>query len=455
MRRRIAMDHRRIIAAAAVLAMAASAVSCGSDAGESKTETTSAVTVEEETEETTKTGEKSANDEKKSEKTTAKTDAKTSEKTTAAKSAATTKAASGSTSGGSASGGKSSGGSSSGGNSSGSAQTNAASGGGQTSSETTPAAEEEVKEYTAEITLGSSPKVTGSNVTVDGTVVTITAGGDYIFTGSVDNGQICVDTGVSEDKVTVVLNGVTITNTSAPAIFIREAKRCTIKPKEGSVNTLESGVEKKGVKDTGVIFSNDTVRLKGNGELNIKAIASHGINSDDDVVIESGTYNIDSRKSGIIANVGVTLNGGKVNITGGTNGIKAKGDEDAVGTVTINGGAMYVSGGTKEEKHSIYAAEFNYAGGTVFAAGNKFTQPTTSAAPYAGFGFKNGGTAGSELRFYVNGIEKGSLTPHMDFMSAVMFLPDLCVGDKVSVSVDGNSMGDFEITGTKNEFVVG
>ena len=446
------MDYRRIIAAAAVLAMAASAVSCGSDAGESKIETTSSVTVDEETEGTTKAEEKSGKDEKKSEKTTAKADDKTSEKATETKAATTTKASSG---GSGTYGGSSSGGNSSGGNSGGSAQTNAASGGGQTSAETTPAAEEEVKEYTAEITLGSSPKVTGSNVTVDGTVVTITAGGDYIFTGSVDNGQICVDTGVSEDKVTVVLNGVTITNTSAPAIFIREAKRCTIKPKEGSVNTLESGVEKKGVKDTGVIFSNDTVRLKGNGELNITATASHAINSDDDVVIESGTYNINSRKSGIIANVGVTLNGGKVNIFGGTNGIKAKGDDDAVGTVTINGGTMYVSGGTKEEKHSIYASEFNYEGGTVFAAGNKFTQPTSSKAPYVGFGFKNGGAAGSELKFYVNGIEKGSLTPHNNFMSAVMFLPDLSIGDKVSISVNGSSMGEFEIADTKNEFLVG
>ncbi len=448
------MNYRKIIAIAAVLTMMTSAVSCGSDSESSSgtSDTTSSVTSDEGKEDATEATDKSDKGESKSEKTTAKADDKTSEKTTEAKSAATTAAVVGGT-GSSSSGGSSSGGNSSGGSSGGSAETNAPSGGGQSSETTT--AEEEVKEYTAEIILGSTPKVTGSNVKVDGSVVTINAGGDYIFTGSVENGQICVDTGASEDKVTVVLNGVDIKNESIPAIFIKEAKRCTIKPKEGSVNNLESAITKKGNKDTGVIFSNDTVRLKGNGELNITATASHGIKSDDDVIIENGTYNINSRKSGIMTNVGVTVNGGNVTIFGGTNGMKAEGDDDVIGTININGGTLHISGGTKEEKHSIYAQEFNYNGGTVFAAGNKFTEPSTSATPYVGFGFKDGGKAGSELTFYVNGVEKGKITPHNDFMSAVMFLPELKNGNKVSISVDGKSMGEFEIADTQNVFVVG
>ena len=437
------MNYKKLAAFAAVLTMMTSAVSCGSDAnGDSSADTTAAVTVDgtAETEDNPTTGTGTATTSKNSSKTTAKTTDSKSTKTTstAANSAGTTVAGAKST--GSASGG--------------SAETTKAASGGSSSQETS-SAEEEVKEYTAEIKLGSSPDVTGENVTVDGSTVTINAGGDYIFTGSVDNGQIIVDTGASEEKVTVVLNGVDISNDSLPAIYIREAKKCTIKPKEGSVNYVSSDIPKKGVSETGAIFSNDTIRLKGNGKLYVTATASHGISSDDDVIIESGTYIIDSRKSGIIANDDVTINSGDVTIFGGTNGIKAKGGTDAAGSININGGTMHISGGTKEEKHSIYASVFNYTGGTVFAAGNKFTEPLHSAAPYVGFGFKNGGAADSELTFYVNGKEVGTLTPHKEFKSAVMFFPDLSVGDKVSISVDGKSEGEFKVEDTKTEIMIG
>lgn len=433
------MNYRKLAAVAAVLTMLTSAVSCGREAdGGDTAETTPVVTDEGNTEAseksaTTGTGTTTTTTSKKSDKTTTEKTTKSSKTTT------TTAKAGGTASGGTTVGGNSS--------SSSSNTTQAASGGSSSSQETTSDSGEKV--YDGEIKLSSSPTASGSGVTVDGKNVTITAGGDYIFTGTVSEGQIRVNVPGDADNVTIVLNGVDISNSTAPAIFIEDAKRCTIKPKEGSVNYLSSDCEKKGNKEAGAIFSNDTVRLKGNGTLNITATAAHGINSDDDVVIESGTYKIDSRKSGIIANDEVTVNDGDVTIFGGTNGIKAKN-----GSVNFNGGTIHIAGGTKEEKHSIYAAVFNYTGGTVFAAGNKFTAPSTSATPYVGFGFKNGGTADSKLTFYVNGKEVGTLTPHKDFMSAVMFLPDLKEGDTVSISVDGKSSGEFTVKGTKNEFTV-
>jgi hypothetical protein len=35
-----------------------------------------------------------------------------------------------------------------------------------------------------------------------------------------------------------------------------------------------------------------------------------------------------------------------------------------------------------------------------------------------------------------------------------MFLPDLSVGDKVSITVDGKSAGEFKVEDTKNEFLI-
>ena len=112
------------------------------------------------------------------------------------------------------------------------------------------------------------------------------------------------------------------------------------------MNFLSDGGKDK-VND-GVIFSNDTVRLKGNGELNITANNAHGIASDDDIIIDNGTYNITSKKSGLFAHDDITINEGSLNIKGGTNGIKSK------GTLNINGGNTVISGGTKEDKSSMW-----------------------------------------------------------------------------------------------------
>ena len=226
------MNYRKLAAIAAVLTMLTSAVSCGheSDGGD-VADTNPVVTDEgntdaEESSETTGTG--TATTSKKSDKTTAATTDKSTKTTTTAKA------------GGTASGGTTVGGNSSGGSSA--KTTQAASGGGSSSQETTSDSGEKV--YDAEIKLGSLPTVSGSGATVDGKTVTITAGGDYIFTGTVSDGQIRVNVPGDEDNVTIVLNGVDISNSTAPAIFIEDAKRCTIKPKEGSVNYLSSDCEK-------------------------------------------------------------------------------------------------------------------------------------------------------------------------------------------------------------------
>ncbi|MCR4639560.1 carbohydrate-binding domain-containing protein [Ruminococcus sp.] len=437
------MKYSRLWAAAAAITMIFSGYSCGKDNMKASSVTDS--TVSDSTETTTKNDKKkqvsSETDNKDTTTTTtAKKEEKSDKKTTTTKAGekksdtTTTAKKDGAPKSESSSGG-------------GSSNNNNTSQGGSASEGGAPA--EAVKEYAAEIDLGSggAPKVNGSNVTVDGSVITITAGGDYIFTGGLTEGQIRVNTGASEDKVTVVLNGVDITNSSAPAIFIEEAKRCTIKPKEGSVNYITSGVEKKGNTETGAIFSNDTIRLKGNGGLNITANASHGINSDDDVIIESGTYNIESRKSGIIANDDITINDGNIIVNGGTNGIKSK------GTLNINGGFTVLSGGTKEEKSSIYAASsFSFKGGCVYAAGSKVSVPTHSDFPYIVADLGETVGAGSSVELFLNGNSMITMNPHNDFRCVMMLAPEVSGGSSFAVSVNGNRSQDFTVSDGGNQF---
>ena len=443
------MKTRRIIAAIAALTLMSSAFSCGKSDNSSEsggntavagsTESASSASGSASEDSTDTTNEDTANDTTKAssenkESTSASSEAGGENTTTAASGGTDTKVTTSAAAGGS-SGSKAT-------------TTKPASGG---SAVTTTAAggssdEEEEKTYTAEITLGSTIKYTGENVEVDGSKVIISGGGNYIFTGKLTDGQIYVST-KTEEKVTVVLNGVDIHCTTGPAIFINEAKKCTVKAKEGSVNNLSD--ETKDKINDGVIFSNDTLRIKGNGTLNITAGNAHGLASDDDVIIENSILNIKAKKSGVLAHDDITINGGTLNITGGTNGLNSK------GTVNINGGTSYIVGGDKEEKSSVYAAKgFYYTDGYLFAAGNQVTPPNKSATPYIVVDLGSSEDAGTAVKLMLDGKEAASWKPANNFRSIFMLSPEIKSGSKFSISLDGENEGEFEVENGKNLFEI-
>lgn len=310
----------------------------------------------------------------------------------------------------------------------------------------TPTTTEAAKTFDAEITFDGNVSAKGSNVETDGPVVRITAGGDYIVRGYSSNGQIYINT-ASEEKVELTLDGLDLTCSGGPAIFVDEAKKCVIKLAKGTRNYLSDGGNDK-VND-GVIFSNDTLRLKGSGYLELNAGNAHGIASDDDIIIESGEYVINSIKSGMIANDNITLNGGNMTIYGGTNGLKSK------GTMNINGGDFLIAGGSKEEKSSIYAAAgLYYTGGNVYAAGNMVTAPTSASSPYIVTEWKGGLSAGSTVGFVLNGMEYASLTPRNPFRCIMMLSPDITVGSTFEPYVNDAAQQGITVADGMNYFAV-
>ncbi len=297
--------------------------------------------------------------------------------------------------------------------------------------------------YTAKITLKTSRiSVDGSGASVEGTKVRITSGGDYFISGTISDGQIIVDT-ATEDKVTLILSGVSVTCRDGPAIFVNEAKKCTVELVDGTTSALTDGGSDK-IND-GVIFSNDTLRIRGNGALDITSRNAHGIAGDDDVIIESGRLNIKSVKSGIFAHDDITISGGELKIAGGTNGIKSK------GTLNITGGTSVITGGTKEEKSSVYAeADFNYTGGYVYAAGNKVSQPTSSAYPYVIADVGDSGAAGAQISVFLNGSEAADLVSENAFRCVMVLSPEFAVGGKFSLKLNGTDKGDCTIAAGQN-----
>lgn len=173
----------------------------------------------------------------------------------------------------------------------------------------------------------------------DGQDVSITEEGVYVITGTASDCTITVD--AEEAKVQLVLDGVSITNTDFPAIYVKSADKCFVTTTD-SENTLSVTGMYTADGDTNTdaaIFSKEDLVLNGTGSLTVSSAEGNGITSKDTLKVTGGTYEITCAKTALEANDSVEICDGTFTIDA-RNGVKAENDEDN----TI--GYVYISGGT-------------------------------------------------------------------------------------------------------------
>ena len=171
--------------------------------------------------------------------------------------------------------------------------------------------------------------------------VTISEEGVYVVSGTAEDATITVDAD-SSAKVQIVLDGATITNTDAPAIYVASADKVFVTTAEGSTNTLSTTGEFAAIGDDnvdGVIFASDDIALNGMGTLVIESSAN-GIAGKDDVKVTGGTYQITAANHGIEGKDSVAIADGSFTITAGKDAIHAENSDDQ----TL--GYVYIADGT-------------------------------------------------------------------------------------------------------------
>jgi hypothetical protein len=207
-----------------------------------------------------------------------------------------------------------------------------------------------VDESAISITLnGDSISVEGVGATVNGSVVTITAAGTYSVSGTLNNGQIAVD--AQDGDVTLVLNGVNITNTTSAPIYVRSADKTVLTLTEGTQNVVTDGASyvfetAETDEPNAAIFSNDDLTINGNGALTVIANYNNGIATDDDLKIVSGVITVNAVNDGIKGKNYIAVNDGTITVNAGGDGLQSNNDEDATkGYVLIEGGALNITSG--------------------------------------------------------------------------------------------------------------
>ena len=178
-----------------------------------------------------------------------------------------------------------------------------------------------------------------------GKTLTISGAGVYHVTGSAEDCTILVDAG-DEDKVQIVLDGVTMTNADFPCIYVRNADKVFVTLAGDNTLSVTGSFTADGDTNTdGVIFSKDDLTLNGTGSLTITSTAN-GIVGKDDLRITGGTYRITASSKAMEANDSIRVADGSFTIKAGTDGIHAENeDDDSLGYVYIGGGSFSMSVG--------------------------------------------------------------------------------------------------------------
>ncbi|MCB0572837.1 MAG: carbohydrate-binding domain-containing protein [Phaeodactylibacter sp.] len=205
----------------------------------------------------------------------------------------------------------------------------------------------------SEISIELNGNAIASNsphVVIDGTKATVTAAGNYKVTGTLDNGQLIVET-ADEGPVRLILNGVNITNATSSAIFIANAEKTVVVLNDGSENFLTDGssyvFENAGDDEPdATLFSKDNLSITGKGALVIDANYRDAITSKDGLVINNGNISVQAKDDGIRGKDYLIIEDGDITVDAGGDGLKSNNDEDASrGYVYIKNGSFDINAG--------------------------------------------------------------------------------------------------------------
>ncbi|MDD4849465.1 MAG: carbohydrate-binding domain-containing protein [Gemmiger sp.] len=193
---------------------------------------------------------------------------------------------------------------------------------------------------------GTDATITGGGATLQNGVLTITAAGSYLLSGSLD-GQILVNV-ADTDKVQLVFNNLAVTSPDGPALYIQAGDKIFVTLAEGSQNSLADSITytlAEGQDEPNAcLYSKADLTINGTGSLDVTGNKNHGIFSKDDLKITGGEITVNALNDGIKGKDCVAICAGTITVVAGGDGIQASNTEDAtLGWVSIDGGRLTIT----------------------------------------------------------------------------------------------------------------
>lgn len=197
----------------------------------------------------------------------------------------------------------------------------------------------------------TSATVTGEGAAWEDGILTISAAGTYVISGTLTDGQIVVNAG-KEDVVHLVLNGAALHCEDGAPIYGIQSDKLVITMAEGSTNHLTDGadyaLEEDGTEeDDSVIYSKDDLTINGSGILEITGNYKHGIHSKDDLIILDSKVTVTAAADGIKGKDSVVCKDAVITVQAANDGIQSNNDTDTTkGYIVMDGGTYTITAAT-------------------------------------------------------------------------------------------------------------
>ena len=196
----------------------------------------------------------------------------------------------------------------------------------------------------------------------------------YVLSGTSTNGSFWMD---GSYKMTLELDGVSLTNPDSAAINIRDGKRIAVTLVDGTTNTLVDGANGS---QKGCFAVKGHAEFTGGGSLTITGNTSHAFWGKEYVQFKkklTGSITVNKAVGdGFNVNQYIEMNGGTITISGvGDDGMQlsqstddagvVEEDVDNTGVFTMNGGTLNVTTTASGAKGIKAAVDYVMTGGTV------------------------------------------------------------------------------------------
>lgn len=203
----------------------------------------------------------------------------------------------------------------------------------------------------------STVQIDGNGADSNNNAVTINQEGTYIISGS-GNGQIIVEAS-DTSKVQLVLNNLSLTNTSGAAVIVGNCDKTFITVPANTTSTLSDGNNYTQTYDDStvdaVIFAKSDITINGSGNLNVNGNYKHGIVGKDDVRIYETNISVNSTATAIEGKDSLEVFKSTLNISAQTDGLKASNDTDSTkGFLYINNSDVTINASDKAIQAETY-----------------------------------------------------------------------------------------------------
>ena len=200
---------------------------------------------------------------------------------------------------------------------------------------------------------GQSATITGTGAEVADGVVTITAGGTYVVTGTMTEGRILVN--APKEEVTLVLQDASITCSTGSPLYVYKSKTTTLYLPEGTAATLTDGANytfsdsyssAEEEEPNACLYSKSDLVIAGSGSLTVNANYNNGITGKDTLLIQKASVTVTAVNHGITGKDSLTVRDAAITVTSGGDALRSTNDSDTtLGYIVITGSALKLTAG--------------------------------------------------------------------------------------------------------------